>query len=88
MLTDLISNHLLPIRSVSYQILLKYPVYFLVSLDSDFDWVGAVSTSLIKGFLKLIWINTHQIEHDILISVGLMSTNWNFDDKFSALTGF
>jgi hypothetical protein len=88
MLTDLISNHLLPIISVSYQIRLKYPVYFLVSLDSDFDWVGAVSTSLIKGFLKRIWINAHQIKHDILISVVLMSTNGNFDDKFSALTGF
>jgi len=73
---------------VSYQIRLKYPVYFLVSLDSDFDRVGAVLSSLIKGFLKRIWINTHQIKHDILISVVLMSTNGNFDDKFSALTGF
>ena len=74
--------------SASYQIRLKYPVYFLVSLDSDFDWVRAVSTSLIKGFLKRIWINTPHIKNDILISVVLMSTNWNFDDKFSAFTRF
>ena len=63
MLADLISNHLLPLMSVSYQIRLKYPVDFLVSLDSDFDWVGAVATSLIEGFLKRIWIKTHQIKH-------------------------
>lgn len=87
-LTDLILNHLFPIVSVSYQIRLKYLVYFLVSLDYDFDGVGSVSNSLVKGLLKRIWINTAHIKQDILISGVLMSTNWNFDDKFTTFTWF